>query len=147
MKIADRGGAYQLATEELCERFAADACMLIVISGSDGTGFSACAPDDIKLHLPAIFRSIAAQVEAALATERGIMFCPVCRAPLTFNLDPRNDPKNYRRGALTVCPTCASFLTLEETWRVTTEEELADMPDEVRIELTRVRRDIQRLRG
>lgn len=147
MKIAERGGLYDAAIEELRQKFGADACLLIVLSGSEGTGFSAAMPDDLKPHLPALFRSIAQEIEDALATEKSAMFCPVCRTPLAFDprhpLNPHNAP---RPGALTVCAHCASFLTLGESWRVLTEDELLDMPDDIRIRLTRARRNIERQR-
>lgn len=150
VSIAKRGSEYDLAAEELRRKFAADACMLIVLSGNKGTGVSMSMPDDLREHIPALFRAIAQEWEDALIMERSALRCPVCRTMLSFSprhqLNPFND---LRSGSLTVCANCASFITFaeSETWRVLTEEELAEMPDAVRIELSRTRRSIERQRG
>jgi hypothetical protein len=145
---AERGGVYDKATEELRERFKAEAVMTIVISGSEGTGFAACMPEDMKLLLPSLFRSIAEEVEEALAHEQVAIVCPACHTALA--LDPRHplSPKNQPKpGSITVCAYCASFLTLDERWRLISEEELADLSDEARGQLTRARRTIEERRG
>lgn len=149
VKIAERGGPYDVAIEELRQKFGAEACLLIVLSGSEGTGFSASMPDDLKHHLPALFRNIAKEVEEALAAEQGAMFCPVCSTALVFEPRYAGHPnKPPMPGALTVCAHCASFLTLGEPalWRLLTEDELLEMPDAVRLQLTRSRRNIERRR-
>lgn len=146
MKIAERGGAYDIATEELREKFSAEACLLVVIRGSAGTGFSASAPDSIKPQLPALFRSMAKEVEDALAMEKSVMMCPVCRTVLAF--DPRYPNNTPQPGSVTVCAHCASFIRLTQLdgWRLLTEDELLEMPDEVRMDLARTRREIERRR-
>jgi len=146
IRIADRGGPYDVETERLRQKFSAEAVMTIVLSGSEGTGFSVSAPDSIKPHLPALFHAIGDEVAASLATEQNALFCPVCRAPLTF--DPRQGlhGATIPNGSITVCAACASFITLDETWRVLTEAELAEIDDDLRIALTRTRRQIERRR-
>jgi hypothetical protein len=147
VKIAERGGPYDLATQDLRERFKAEAVMTIVLAGLDGTGFSASMPEDLKPFLPGLFRSIAAEIEDALAREQIAMICPACNTPLAFDprhpLSPQNKPK---AGSITVCAHCASFLTLDDRWRLLSEEELADLNDEVRIRLNRARRAIEERR-
>lgn len=148
MKLAGRGGAYDQATAELRERFKADAVMTIVLAGTEGTGFSACMPDDLRPHLAALFRSIADEVELEIAREQAAVICPVCKTALAIDprhpLNPMNRPKP---GSMTVCAHCASFLRLDEGWRLLSEEELAELSDEVRIELARARRKIEGRRG
>lgn len=147
MKIAESEGVYQLAVEELQVRFKAEAVMLIVINGSEGTSFAATMPDDMKLLIPSLFHSIAENVSEALATEHIAMVCPACKTSLA--LDPRHplNPKNHpRQGSITVCAYCASFLTLGERWRLLAEEEVAELSDEVRIQLNRTRRAIEERR-
>lgn len=149
MGIAEPNSEYDLATEELRRRFEAEACIMIVISGNRGTGVSMKMPDDLREHIPSLFRNIAREWEDALMMERSALMCPVCRMGLSFDprhpLNPNNAP---RPGCLTVCAECASFITLDAsmTWRVLTEEELADMPDEKRNTLIRTRREIERSR-
>lgn len=142
MKIAQRGGLYDQATHELRERFKAEAVMTLVLSGAEGTGFSASMPEDLKPHLPGLFRSIAAEIEDALAREHVAMICPACSTPLAF--EPRNNPPP---GSIAVCAYCASFLTLDERWRVISEEELADLSDEALIQLNKARRFVEGRRG
>jgi hypothetical protein len=147
VKIAERNGPYDKATEELRRRFTAEACLLIVVDGSEGTGFCASAPEDLKPHLPALFRSIAHELETLIAAERNAIICPACRGAIVFDprhpLNPDNKPKP---GALTVCAGCASFLKLDGEWRLLTEEELADMNDETRNRLISNRRMIEQRR-
>lgn len=147
MKIAERGGAYDQATEELRKKFAAEAVLTIVLSGTDGTGFSVSGPDNIKPHLPGLFRSIAKEVEDLLAAEQCALLCPVCSVALAF--DPRHPFRNGQPepGAIAICAHCASFLKLDERWRVLTDEELAEMSDEARMTLSRTRRNIEQRRG
>lgn len=142
--VAERGGPYDVATEELRRKFDAEACLLIVIGGSDGTSVSISAPEELKPHLPGLFRGIAQEVENALATELHAMFCPVCKSWLAF--DPRHGltAPNVPEGSLTVCTVCASFLTFDDEWRVLTEDELIEMNDDVRNALSRTRRNIQK---
>lgn len=145
--VSERGGPYDAANEELRQKFDAEACLLIVLSGSHGTGVSISAPEDLKPHLPALFRAIAQEVENALATEHHAMLCPVCSAPLAF--DPRHGitARTVPDGSITVCAVCTSFLTLEEKWRVMGEDELVELNDDVRNALNRTRREIQRRRS
>jgi hypothetical protein len=146
--MAERGGAYDRATEELRERFKAEAVMTIIINGSEGTGFSGSMPEEMKVLIPSLFQSIAEEVKDALAAEQVAMVCPACNTALA--LDPRHplNPKNKpKAGSITVCAYCASFLTLGERWRLLSEEELADLSDEVRIQLNRARRTIEARRG
>lgn len=147
VKAAERGGPYDVVTEELRSRFSAEACLLIVLSGNEGTGFSISAPEDLKPHLPALFRNIAREVEDALASERCALVCPVCSAALAF--DPRHPFPNGQPepGAIAICAHCASFLKLDERWRVLTDEELFELSDEARMALNRTRRNIERRRG
>lgn len=149
VSIAEPNSEYDLATEELRRRFEAEACIMIVISGNRGTGVSMKMPDDLREHIPSLFRAIAREWEDALMMEQNALLCPVCRTGLSF--DPRHplNPHNMPRpGCLTVCADCTSFLALDASmiWRVLTEEELADMPDEHRNELIRTRREIERSR-
>lgn len=142
--LAERGGPYDVATEDMRQKFSAEAVLTIVLNGSDGTKFSASAPEEIKQHLPALFRAIAQEVENALSTEQHTMICPVCRAPLAF--DPRDGitAKEVPAGSITVCAYCTSFLALAEDWRVMDEDELLDIGDDVRLALIRTRRNIKR---
>lgn len=147
--IAGPNSEYDLATEELRSRFEAEACIMIVISGNHGTGVSMKMPDDLRVHIPSLFRALAREWEDVLTMERSALLCPVCRTGLSF--DPRhplNPSKPPRPGCMTVCVECASFITLDAsmTWRVLTDEELAAMPDDCRISLIRTRREIERSR-
>jgi hypothetical protein len=145
IKIAERGGTYDVATEQLRQRFAAEACLLIVLSGNEGTGVSIHAPESLKAHLPSLFRAIAQEVEDQLVLERHALFCPACHAPLCF--DPRHgQPRTVPNGSISVCAACASFITFDEKWRVLTDDELVEIDDDVRIALIRTRREIERQR-
>lgn len=144
VKIAESGGTYDRTVVQLRQAFRAEGVMMIVLSGSEGSSFAAAMPDDLKHYLPTLFRNIAREVEQALTAERAAMFCPVCSSPLA--LDPnQNLPQDFRppEGSLCVCASCASFLTLEDAWRVITEAELRELPDEVRIAMTRTRRRVE----
>lgn len=146
MKIADVDGPYDVETEKLRQQFSAEACLLIVLSGSEGTGVSIRAPESLKPHLPSLFRSIAEEVEDALAIEHNALFCPACHAPLSFDPRQKLDPRTVPAGSITVCAACASFLTLDDKWRVLTEDEIAEIDDHVRMALIRSRRNIERRR-
>lgn len=147
VSIAEPNSDYDRATEELRRRFKAEACIMIVIGGNEGTGVSMKMPEDLRPHIPALFRNIAREWEDVLIMERSALQCPVCRTGLSFDprhpLNPLHAP---RPGCLTVCAECASFIKLDDskTWRVITEEELADLPDDMRISLMRTRREIER---
>jgi hypothetical protein len=147
VNIAEPNSEYDSATEELRRRFRAEACIMIVIGGSGGTGVSMKMPEDLRSHIPTLFRNIAQEWEAVLLMERHALLCPVCRTGLSFDprhpLNPNNNP---RPGCMTVCAECASFISIDEThtWRVMTEEDLAELPDDMRILLIRTRREIQR---
>lgn len=144
VKIAESGSLYDQAVAKLRQQFKAEGVMMIVLSGCDGSSFAAAMPDELKHYLPSLFRNIAREVEEALAMERVAMFCPVCSKPLAFDPRHRFDP-TFRPpdGSLCVCANCASFLTLDENWRPLTDEELGDLADEVRIEMSRTRRMIE----
>jgi hypothetical protein len=146
MKIAERDGPYDVETEKLRQKFSAEACLLIVLSGTEGTGVSIRAPDSLKPHLPSLFRAIAEEVEDALATEHNALFCPECHASLSFDPRMKINPRTVPAGSITVCAVCATFLTLDDKWRVLTDDELAEINDDVRIALVRTRREIQRRR-
>jgi hypothetical protein len=145
--IAEPGGPYDIATEELRVRFEAEACLLIVLSGKAGTGFSISGPEDIKPHLPHLFHSIAREVENALFSNHHAMVCPACCSPLAF--DPRQEIEagDVPEGSITVCAACTSFLTLDPEWRVMSDEDLIDLDDDMRDSLTRTRREIHRRRA
>lgn len=149
VNIAEPNSEYDLATEELRRRFEAEACIMIVIAGNRGTGVSMKMPDDLRAHIPTLFRNIAQEWEDALIMERSALQCPVCRTGLSF--DPRHPRHSHnlpRPGCMTACAECASFIVLDASgWRVLTEEELADMPDEFRNTLIRTRREIERGRN
>lgn len=103
MKIAERGGPYDVATDELRQRFNADGCVLIVFGGSEGTGVSMNMMEDLKVHLPMLFQGMVREVEAALAGEHDVVFCPVCHAPLDVEV-----------AGVVKCPECRHFLKVEK---------------------------------
>lgn len=146
IRLAERGGPYDVETEQLRTKFSAEACLLIVLSGSEGTGVSIRAPESLKPHLPSLFRAIAEEVEDALAIEHNALFCPACHSPLSFDPRQKLDPREVPAGSMTVCAACTAFLTLDGKWRVLTEDELAEMNDDIRIALVRARRQIEQRR-
>lgn len=108
MEILNLGGPYDMATEELRQRFNADGCLLIVFSGSHGTGVGLDMLADIVPHMPMLIQGITRDVEAALASQYNMVFCPICHAALDTDVTS---------GAVATCPGCGHFLKLDEIRR------------------------------
>ncbi len=56
-------GKYDDLCAELREKTQAPVCLLIVVNGNKGTGFSALMPDVAADYVPAILRDVANQIE------------------------------------------------------------------------------------
>lgn len=148
VRIAERDGPYDLATEELRRKFHADAVMMIVLGGIEGTQFSVSGPEDIKPQLPALFQAITDEVTRAYRTELHALICPACRAPLAFDPRMKITIHDVGDGSITVCAACASPLILDEqVWRVMSEDELLDLDNHMRLALMRAQRNIRRRRS
>jgi uncharacterized protein YbaR (Trm112 family) len=148
VKNAERGGAYDIATEEMRQEFRASAVMTIVLGGIEGTQFCVSGPEDIKPLLPALFRSIADEVERGLLTERHVLICPACHQPLAFDPRMKITTRDVKEGSIAICAACASPLTLDAVvWRVMSQDELLELDDHMRHALLRAQRNIRRRRS
>lgn len=87
--------------------------------------------------------------EAVKTAEHKETACPGCGVGINASTDPDGD-ELPSPGDLSICAYCTAFLVFEEgpALRLLTLEEIAELPDENRIELQRFRKFLtERQRG